>query len=81
MTTIWDRASCEVGKIDPDYDLLEDALQAGQEAAETLAALLPFVEHLEDEGPRGEGWQSEALQAAIARAKAAIAPLEGVGES
>jgi hypothetical protein len=51
-------------------------------APDLLAALKALVgndsvRYLDDEGPRGEGWQSNELAAAIAAADAAIAKAEG----
>jgi hypothetical protein len=51
-------------------------------APELLAAckgLLPFVEFLDDAGPRGEEWQSEELKEAIAATNAAVAKAEKEG--
>ena len=39
---------------------------------ELLEAALPFLETLEDEGPPGEGWQSEKLRAIVVALRGAL---------
>ena len=43
-----------------------------KELTEVIRDTLPFLTGLEDEGPEGEGWQSNELLAVIARAEKAI---------
>jgi hypothetical protein len=37
-----------------------------------LEAVRPFLDLIEDRGPSGEGWKSDELRAAIARADKAL---------
>lgn len=49
------------------------APQSETEALKTVIAdMLPYLSSVYDEGPDGEGWQSEKLQAVISRAEESI---------
>lgn len=60
------------------YDKDTDAANARLIAAapdllEALRGCLPYIRDMDDDGPAGEGWQSERLSRFIADARAAIA--------
>lgn len=46
-----------------EHDLLVEALAA-------LNEVIPYADELQDAGPWGSGWQSDALVASVCRAKA-----------
>jgi len=60
--------------LETDNDRLEARVA---ELLAALEALLPYAEDIEDQGPPGEGWQSQKLCAALDSARAAIAKAKG----
>jgi hypothetical protein len=85
---IGDSALCKVLKVSGSGRMLEREREAEANArliaaaADLLAALKGLVScdairWLDDKGPVGEGWQSDALTALFAAADAAIAKAEG----
>ena len=54
-------------------DKIEALQMLTKELASVLRPILVHVESIEDEGPEGEGWQSEKLQAQITAANTALA--------
>jgi hypothetical protein len=77
-STFWALAEVQPGDEDGKLGAANARLIAAAPALlEALQALLPLVVDLDDEGPCGEGWQSDALDSAIVRSRAAIAAAEG----
>ena len=48
-------------------------IAAAPDLLEALRGCLPYIRDMDDDGPAGEGWQSERLSRFIAEADAAIA--------
>ena len=58
--------------LDPEYYAAEQLRDAAPDLLEALRGCLPYIRDMDDEGPAGEGWQSERLSRLIAEADAAI---------
>lgn len=54
--------------------LLREAAEALEDMQRMLAAALPALESHWDEGPSGEGWQSDALHALVTRIRDLASP-------
>jgi hypothetical protein len=67
------------GDTPDEQDANARIIAAALDLLDALRTLYAYHEenHFWDEGPAGEGWQSEGLIAAIEAAKAAIAKAEG----
>lgn len=62
LSSVCREKQARIEELEADAVVLRDAIEA----------LLPFTDDYWDEGPRGEGWQSDKLVAAIALARKAL---------